>query len=155
MTHHQIKDLAQAIASEAAAAPVSPAKSAVALVRHRLRSLSPEHQARVTRRALDLLSPAIRQGDPDWLTLPEAAGRLRTTVRALKRVFRTVEGRRAYGWPRWRGHRWWVARHAVDPDLAPAYFAKLPDSEPWPPDCLPPWASRNPHPSAPMRRPPT
>jgi hypothetical protein len=142
MTYHQIEDLAQAIASEAAAAPVSPAKSAVALVRHRLRSLSTEHQARVTQRALDLLSPAIRKGDPDWLTLTEAAGRLRTTVRALKRVFRSVEGRRAYGWPRWRGHRWWVARPAVDPDLAPAYFAKLPEAEPWPAESLPHWVSR-------------
>ncbi len=44
-------------------------------------------QEAVCRRALEYLRPAATAGDPDWLTLPEAAARLRTTERALKRAF--------------------------------------------------------------------
>lgn len=102
----------------------------------------PEAEREVVRQgALEYLRPGLRQEDPDWLTLPEAAARLRTTDRALKRAFRTVAGRRAYGWPRWRANRWWVARQVVDAALAPAYFAALPEEEPWPSDGLPAWAA--------------
>jgi hypothetical protein len=142
MTPQKIEDIAHAIAAEAAVAPVSPARSAVALVRHRLGSLTGEEQIQITRRALELLRPAARHGDPDWLTLAEAATRLRTTPRALKRSFRTMSGRRAYGWPRWFSNRWWVPRAAVDASLAPGFFAALPQAEPWPSDSLPAWASR-------------
>ena len=139
MTPAQLDDLARSIASEAAAAPVSPGRSAAAIVRHRLVALPTAQQEVVRRRALEYLSPCVRQEDPDWLTLSEAAARLRTTERALKRAFRSVAGRRAYGWPRWRANRWWVARQVVDPALAPAYFAALPEREPWPDDGSPPW----------------
>jgi len=140
MTPAQLDDLAHSIAGEAKLAPASPGRSAAAIVRHRLSALPETEQAAVLRRALEYLRPAIRDKDPDWLTLTEAAARLRTTERALKRAFRTVVGRRAYGWPCWRANRWWVARQAVDPALAPAYFATLPEAEPWPVDALPIWA---------------
>lgn len=139
MTPAQLDDLAHSIASEAAVAPVSPGRSAAAIVRHRLVAMTDADQQAVLRRALEYLRPSIPDRDPDWLTLHEAAVRLRTTERALKRAFRTIAGRRAYGWPRWRANRWWVARQVVDPALAPAYFAALPDAEPWPTDALPDW----------------
>lgn len=101
-------------------------------------------QRAVLRRALEYLRPPLSAAcdmDPDWLTLREAAARLRTTERALTRAFRTIQGRRAYGWPRWRANRWWIARQVVDPALAPAYFAVLPEAEPWPRESLPTWVA--------------
>lgn len=144
MTEDRLDDLAEALVEEAKAAPRSPGRSVAALVRHRMSAETEETRLRLRRRALKLLAKSNGQAEPeprDWLTLEEAARHLRTSKRALKRAFHSVAGRRAYGWPRWRGHRWWVARQVVDPSLAPAYFANLPDEEPWPPESLPKWVA--------------
>ena len=139
MTDARIEDLARSIAREAGAAPVSPGRAVAAIVRHRLGALPEEQQTAVRSRALQYLRTGLRTEHSDWLTVAEAAALLRTTERALKRAFRSTAGRRAYGWPQWRNNRWWVARQAVDPQTAPAFFASLPRSEPWPRDSLPEW----------------
>jgi hypothetical protein len=142
MTQSQIDDLARSIAAEAAAAPVSPARAAAAIVRHRFAGASEGDREAIRKRAAEYLRPSRMGPEPDWLTLSEAAVRLRTTPKALKRAFRNAAGRRAYGWPRWRSNRWWIARQVVDSNLAPGYFASLPEFEPWPPECLPSWVPR-------------
>lgn len=133
-----------------ATAPVSHGRSAAAIVRHRFAALGQAERGAIRERALEYLRPRATGAVPEWLTLTEAAALLRTTPRALKRVFRTPAGQRAFGWPRWRSNRWWIARAAADPRLAPGCFAVLPETEPWPPETLPAWARRE---TPPARRP--
>lgn len=147
MTDERLEDLARAVATEASTAPRSPGRSVAALVRHRMSGETGDTRERLRRRALQILEESIPARVPQaqsWLTLREAAQRLRTSERALKRAFHSLAGRRAYGWPQWRGHRWWVAHQVTDPALAPAFFAGLPREEPWSPDSLPPWAEVEP-----------
>lgn len=142
MTDQRFEACARILAAEAKDAPRSPGRSVAALVRHRLSGETEDTRAQLRHRALQLLEESTPAGAPDsisWLTLAEAARRLRTSERAIKRALHSAAGRRAYGWPQWRGHRWWIAYQVTDSALAPAFFAALPREEPWPADMLPPW----------------
>jgi hypothetical protein len=79
----------------------------------------------------------------EWLTVTEAAVRLRIREATLLERLRTWEGRRRLGWPQWDGHRWRISSVAVDPADAASHLASLCVREPLA-ELLPEWCERQP-----------
>jgi hypothetical protein len=151
LDENALREAAAALAEEARRAR-SPSKSLAALLRWRYRSAGYTEETCQTllRLGLDLLleeagatpsadvSPPSTPGDT-WHTVEAAARVLHRSPDSIKRLLRTREGRRQYGWPWWDGHRWLIPGPAINPASRAAYFAAMPGEEPYAP---PPFADR-------------
>lgn len=147
----ELAPVVEVIAADAAPAKY-PDKAIGALLRHNAASLRRHVRDRIRVAARDAVfqqrnalaaSAVVMPVRPDgeWLTVREAAPRLRIHEGTLYERLKDPEHRRRLGYPRWDGHQWLISSLAVDPATAAAFLATLPDGEPLL-ELLPPWCIR-------------
>jgi hypothetical protein len=138
--------IADAVAAHARQAR-SPGRSVAAYCRHlRARGVGAERAAEIQAAVGAVLArdaatgPAhadARGAAGEWLTAEGAAHRLGMLPRTFLQRLALPRFRRLYGWPWWDGSRWYVPGPALDPAVAAAFRAGLPEREPF--SNLPAW----------------
>lgn len=150
-TEAELASVVELIAAEAVAARY-PDKAIGALLRHNSASLHRHVRDRIRDAARDAVfrqrsavataaATVPARTDGEWLTVREAAPRLRVHEDTLYERLKDPDHRRRLGYPRWDGHQWLIPSLAVNPATAAAFLATVPREEPQQ-ELLPPWCIR-------------